>query len=285
MARAGKKGEISVKGLQRLAILLGFLIFLVVVVVFLLAWRLNDLVKMGMEEGIPPVTGTRVTVGEVSISPLSGRGELGHFILYNPEGFSTAPAISIDHIAVQLQLNSLFENVIVIPEVSIEGAQVLYEFGPGGSNIKKIKAHVRKVLGTTREKKEKGEETKVIIDHFVMKEGKVGVMTSLFKKEPVILVLPPIELRDIGRKEGGVTREEAIQQILDQLGVTLEKTVAANQGLLEELKDKIGGLLSEGSEKVGELIEGGKEKVEEVLQNEKVKGAAEKLKGLFKRGE
>ncbi len=199
------------------------ILFVVAVVAVVIGggYWLNDAAKAGIERVGPEVTGTPVQVGSVSLSPFSGSGSLTGLVIANPEGYKTDGAIKVGHASVKIELGSLLEDVIVIPEIIVDGAELTYELGGKGSNIGAIQKHINEVLGAEPSEG----ETKVIIDKFKLTSATVRVSASLLKGKAKTFSMPDIELTDIGRKSGGETVSEAAAQVLQPITQGALKTV------------------------------------------------------------
>ncbi len=221
-----------VKKLVIIAIVL--LIIAVIAAVMILPSYLNGIVEQGIETYGPQATGTAVTVEKVDLAPFSGAGSVTSFVVANPEGFHTDGAIKVGEASIKLDPGTLLKEVVVINDISIDGAELTYELGGKGSNIGVIQKHIESVLGKGGESDES--QTKVVIDRFSLKNCTVRVGATLLKGKAKTINLPDIELKDIGRKSAGITAVEAAAQVMNHVIGQASKAVIANGINLPDIK-------------------------------------------------
>lgn len=252
------------KLLVRIIIVAVVLLVIAVVAVFL---SLNSIVKKGVETVGPQVTKVKITLGGVSLSPLSGSGRLSDLFVGNPEGFKTESAIKVGDISVSVNVGSVMGDTIVINSVKIKAPEITFEGGLGGNNISKILDNVTAATGGSKpaEKDAKAEPAKsggkkLIIKDLVIEDAKLHASLTGFGGKDLTLPLPPLHLTDIGAKENGVTAGEAIKQTLTPL--------------LASVTDAVKNGIANVGKGVGEA---GKE------AGAQLNKATEGLKGLFKK--
>ena len=83
-------------------------------VYFLGATALNNGIKHGVETVGPKVTETSVTLAEVNISVLSGKGTLKNLNVGNPSGFKNENIFALGQIDIEVDRKSLFSDRIII---------------------------------------------------------------------------------------------------------------------------------------------------------------------------
>jgi len=244
----------------RIALVLVVLLFVAIVAVFL---SLNSIVKKGVETVGPEVTKVKITLGGVSISPLSGSGRLSDLFVGNPEGFKTESAIKVGDINVSVDMGSVMGDTIIINSVKIKDPEITFEGGLSGNNISKILDNVTAATGggkpaETTEPAKPGK--KLIIKDLTVEGAKLHASLTLLGGRELTLPLPTLHLTDIGTKENGVTAGEAIEQTLTPL--------------LASITDAVKNGISSIGKGVGEL---GNE------AGNQLNKAAEGIKGLFKK--
>ncbi len=240
--------------MKRLLIALVVVVVLVGGVFGILFLNLNSLIKTGIETAGTEALGVSVTVEDVSVSLLNGQGRISGLRVANPDGYEGPYAIAVAGLSIDLDPGSLTTDVIVIREILIDGAEVRYEGNLIDSNIQTLQ-RAASGEGESAADESGAASTRVRIDHLMIRDTRVGVHVSMLK-DPLSLVLPLVEISDIGKDEP-MTASETILRIL--------KTV--NQSLVPLIRENLPGLedrLKEMGEKVGDKI-------------------GEKLKGLFKR--
>ncbi len=233
------------------------LIALVLVVVF---FSLNSIVKKGVETLGPEMTRVDVRLGSADISPFSGGGRLSQLFVGNPEGFKTPSAIQMGDIKVGVKVSSVLKDVIVINEINIQAPEITLEGGLSGNNLSKILDNVsgadekqKAAPAATGAKKEK----KFCVKELVIDGGKINLSLdmSILGGKPATIPLPSIHLQNIGTEDNGVTAAELVKDIMKPLldGVldAAKKEIASGGKGLENLgkggvndaKKAVGGVI------------------------------------------
>lgn len=229
-------------------------LLLVVVFVFLIS-NLDSIIEVAVEEEGSAVTQVQVTLGEADISPASGKGALRNLVVANPKGYKTPTAFSLGEVAVDIDIGTLANDVVVINAITVTKPQITYEIGgKAGTNLDAIRRNVANYLGpatkdgkTPAGKAEKGGDgPKFIIRNLYVRDGSVSVSAVGLGGKKLTAGLPDIHLKDIGKKSGGASPGEVIEQLLDEVGGGAGKSVASL-----DLK----GLLNSGGKAVGGVAE------------------------------
>ena len=193
---------------------------------------------------VPNYTGTEFNIEKFNINPYSGTILIKGIRLSNPDGFGSSPAFSLDDFNAQIDIGSLFSDTIIIRELSINGSFVSYYSNKGENNFDIILSNFKNATAAEKEnaegsseskKAEKSSKKKVIIEHLKIADTRVKLMKSDVMPA---LVLPSLELKDIGRKSNGATLEEAWTQIANSV---MNSMSSAGDGL-----GMLGGLLGDG---------------------------------------
>lgn len=209
------------------------LVVLVLAAVLVVGFKLGSMIKAGVETVGPKFTGGPVTLEKAFVRPFSGKGRLQGLVIGNPKGYETPSAFELGEVAVKLDVGSLTGDTILIENIYIEGPEITFEKSLKKSNIAQILESVsggdsENAPAEAEEEKpekapaEEAEGKKVIINHVLLKGAKVKLSTGLLMGKAVTLSLPPIELNDIGKEQGGASFSEAISEILTAIldGVT-----------------------------------------------------------------
>ncbi|MBT7300231.1 MAG: hypothetical protein HN849_11990, partial [Victivallales bacterium] len=106
--------------MKKLLFLFVILVVLIVVGVAALYISMGRIIKAGVETVGPKVTKCDVTVGDISVSPFSGKVVIRNLVVKNPEGFSDSDAFSLGEVRVRVQPKSLFSDRIIVEEVYID---------------------------------------------------------------------------------------------------------------------------------------------------------------------
>lgn len=208
----------------------GVAVAVIIAAVVLVVLNLGSLIKTAVETYGPPITKTDVRLGSADISVLSGSGSLDDFFLGNPKGFSMPSAMECDTIRVSVVTDSLTSDTIVIDEIYVDGPVISYEKKGNTDNFQTIVNNIKKTVASekkTEEAKpaaeekttETGSEKKIVINNFIVKNGKINVGGSLLKvfgDKGMGIDMPDIHLKDIG-KDQDTSPAEAFSQILAEM--------------------------------------------------------------------
>ena len=197
------------------------------IVFFLSGNPLGQLVKMAIEEFGPKMTQAEVSVGAVNISASDGEGSIAGLKLGNPKGFKTTHALKADRIALSLEPSSLTKDVVLIRKIALDGPHIIYEKNDNGvTNFDAIQRNIEQYLGTSGSKskdnsEKSGDTKKMIIESFSVRNAKVSYSGLM----DVDINLPDIELRDIGKKTGGVDASNLAKAIVSELNARIMQAV------------------------------------------------------------
>jgi len=267
----------------------GCLILLIVIAVGAAIYYMDNIIREAVVRVVPEVTGTEVALDSVNVSLLNGSASLEGLLIGNPDGYSDPNAFSLGEIAVDLDLASLREDVILIHRIYITAPEVSYENLGEIDNFRQILANVNERLGGSDseavEEETQGQQKKIIIEQFVFKDGIVGVKHPLLPSAASV-PLPDLELVDIGKKTNGTTAKEAAAQIFQQISDATVKAVTGSQ-LIEQARAKLEQFEAEArakvDEKLNEIIDNNLDgKVQEQLESLGVETDADSLKELIK---
>ncbi len=239
------------KPAKTLAVVVTTLLLLALVGVLLLG-QLDRLIKHGVEETGPQLTGTPVSLARADVSVFSGDGALTGLQIRNPEGFATPYAFDLSAISLALDLKSLGQDVIIIREIHIDGAKLVTELAANGqNNLKIIRDHARRMVDDAGRGSETADTSTTPAPRFVIKSFKF-TNAQLQAVAPALgldktLTLPDIALVDIGAKSNGATASEAAEQVL---GPVINAAIQQARteflgGQAEQLKQKISDKLLE----------------------------------------
>jgi uncharacterized protein involved in outer membrane biogenesis len=222
------------------------------------------------------VMGVPVKVKEVRISPRDGKGSVRGLEIGNPTGFSAPRAARLGEIRVEIDPTTLREPVVRIRELYVDTPAITYERGNKTTNLeviqKNIEAYVR---GQTPEAPPRGqtpeappgkagkspgsvpgsessvpglEKRRFIIDRLAIKAARVTMTNPALKGQGLSFDLPDIEIRDLGKRQGGVTASEAAAAVTSTLQNRIAQRALTNidtlrKGGVEGALDALKGLL------------------------------------------
>ena len=210
---------------------IGMLVVLVIVGgVWWLSRSLDSQVASAIRTYGSDIAGVSVSLSSASIAVADGTATLRGLVVGNPQGFKTAHALSLDEISLKLDIASLTKDVIRIKEISIIKPDVTYEYASVGSNLDVIQRHAERYvaehMGGKRESRQAEPGKKLVIDRVYIKNGAVNVSAESLNGKAVVVPLPELQLKDIGKRSNGATVGEAMKKILG----TLTQSVTASVG-------------------------------------------------------
>jgi len=239
-------------------------VLLIIVALTMIGVYLNSIIKAGVEAVGPKITGTTVKLDAVDLFPFSGQGRLKGLVVGNPPGFQAERAFKLADAKVKVDLKSALSDKLIIEEILIDGPEITYEGGPSGSNISKIQENVA-AFGKSVAPKEAAEsksqrrdptQKKVQINHFIVKNAQLNASTSMLKGKTLMIPMPDIHLKDIGKDSGGVTVQTAAAEIFAAVNKSVVQSVASSGKLLEKAAEAAGEAAKNIGGEAGKTIEG-----------------------------
>ncbi len=213
--------------------ILGGILGVAILIVLVVMFRLNTIVKSGIEEIGTEMTGTAVTVDRIIISPFSGKGQIRGFRVANPEGYDHEYAFEVDDFTIELEILSVFSKEVMVNELVITTPAIVMEQKLLGNNINSILGNIRSVsAGETTDKQ-------LVIERFLLTDGTVDMYMDIGGERSVHAEIETIELSDLGR--GG--EQEAVENIIQEIAERIAREalrVAAQHGgeeVLDALRD------------------------------------------------
>lgn len=207
----------------------------IVLVVFLLIlggtlfWlhnNLDGLVKSAIEKYGSQMTGVRVRVASVEIRAAQGEGIVRGLVVGNPPGFKAPYALKVGKIEMGIDISSIAKPVVLIKKIDVDAPEVIYERGNGTTNFDAIEKHIAKHAGPSGgnaggEKNAK----KLIVGQLSIRGPRVKATAPFMNGRTVLVDLPGITLRNIGRSEGGVPPGKLGEKVGEALKDRLEASV------------------------------------------------------------
>jgi hypothetical protein len=236
---------------KKFLIIVGGLLALLLVVFIGLEFFLGSIVTAGVNSLGPKLTGTKVELAGAHISPLTGSGTLTGLTVGNPAGWSSGNAFSLGEVHISLRPLSLFGNHIVIDEIIIDQPEFLYETKFVSSNIGDLLKQIEEATGgkkSTEPAAKNGQPLKLEIRHFKLTRGKVTVGVG---PTAVPLLMPPIELNDLGTKEGGITPGQLTVAVMTSVTGGI---IDATRDAAGKIGSTMGAAAGDTAKKAGESI-------------------------------
>lgn len=213
---------------------------------------LDRVAQTVVEQGGSRALGVPLRVESMAVSPFSGRVAIGDLRVANPEGFSDQPLFRLDSGTVALRLGSLFEDVLEVPEVTLDGLNVRVERVDNATNLGQIAERLGGNGGEST-----GEPTRLRIGYLRITgvEAEVDLGREPGESGRFSMELAPVEIQNLGDDTNGITVAGLVERIT---ATVIEQVQAA-------VAKRIQG---EVKKEAGEAVERGKEKLEERLREE-----------------
>jgi len=210
--------------MKKLLIIGAGLIVIIIIVLAIGLSKLGPVIKTAVNTYGPQLTKTELSLGDVSISLLSGKVELKDFLLGNPRGFTSPEALSVGKIFIDIDSKSITKDTIVIHTIEVLAPAITYERGRRTDNFKTIINNVNSYSGSADSKnatspKEPSSEAgkKILIEDFILKQGTVTLATTLKGGKSISTRLPDIHLTNIGGAGQGASPQQVTQEIFKAL--------------------------------------------------------------------
>ena len=180
------------------------------------------------------MTGVSVDVDKVGIALADGRGEIGGLVIGNPRGYKGPHAFKLGSIVLALDKSSDTADVVVIKELTIDAPDIVYDKGEDGSNVEAIQRNIDEYGKTHFGGEEKGQAEKgdaaakrFIIESLQIRNGKIRLTGR-----DTVMDLPPVQLRNVGKSQGGMTGGEIAGMVVKQM--TQATVASAARALAQE---------------------------------------------------
>jgi hypothetical protein len=188
----------------------------------------------------PQVLGVPVKVHGAHISVLDGTGHVDGLDIGNPAGFDAPQAARVGEIAVALDPLSLKGPVVHVASLAVSNAAITYERGDNGANLDAIRRHIRQYVegGPAAGGKASGgggaPKHRYIVDRLTISGVHVTVTYAALRGQGITFDLPDVELRDVGRAQGGATAGEVANEVTGVLEQKIAQKLLTRIDLLRE---------------------------------------------------
>ena len=273
-----------------------------VVVVVGAYFYVDAIAKKAVERGGEMALGVPTNLDDIHISLWGGEAELSGLRISNPPGFSAPTFLDLGAGDIAVSLKSLLDNTVRIPRIRMSGIRINLEQADNKNNIEPLLARAKSMSGQAGEKAPQpagGGEKKFIVEYFTLDDVQLNADLNLFgQTSKVNLVLPKIELRNLGAAEQGLPMAELVQQVVQvvlntarassvQLSPELAKLLAGELGGLDTIRGEVVGkaraqvekAVSELQEKLPAQLPAGSEKLLEEKTGDLLKGVGDLLGG------
>ena len=220
----------------------------------IVAWNSLDLlVRAALLHWGPDVTGVKLGVDRVDLSPIDGRGRIQGLELGNPPGFSAPRAARFGELRIAVDPSTLRSDVVVVRELAIESLEVTYERGDRASNLDAIQRSIEAYARGSRAPDAGGsdgaakDKRRFVIERLSIQKVRVLMTSRGLAGQGLTFDMPDVELRDVGRGRG-VTASEAAAIVASTLQQKIAVRVLTNiealrRGGLDGAIDALRGLV------------------------------------------
>lgn len=208
---------------------------------------LGVVVKYALEHYGPEVLGVSVQVRDATISPRDGRGVVRGLEIGTPTGFNAPRTARVGEIRVDLDPGTLSGPIVRIHSLVVESPVITYERGDHGTNLEAIQRNIQAYIAgsggpsSTRPAQAKSGKRKYVVDRIALTGAKVTMTNPGLHGQGITFDLPDLELRDVGKRQGGLTPSEIGNVVVDELQARIAQKLLTHLDLLR--KGGLGGAL------------------------------------------
>jgi hypothetical protein len=144
---------------------------------------------------------------------------------------------------------------VVIRDILVQSPEIAYELRDGTNNLeairRNIEAYVQRAGGDAAAQEAAGRKApgrRYVIGRITLRDARVTMTNPLLKGGGLTFALPDIDLRDVGKRAGGVSAAEAARIVTSAIVARIAQSVLTNaealrRGGLEGARDALRGLL------------------------------------------
>jgi hypothetical protein len=238
-------------------------IFLVAVLGGLTYWffeNLDDFIKSYMVEYGSKMTKTDVEVDSVKTDISKGEILINRIGIENPKGFSNNEAFEVKKVKININKETLNQDVIEIPLVLINNPEIIYEYNGKKTNFNVLKDNIqnyqknvnnsssgKKISQVTENKKTKENNNKKSSKTFFIKELKIvdleiKARVSSIKKDFLNKKIPLIVIKNIGSETKGASPEFILESVILKIDDNLE-TVFDFKSLKTDIRNNVNKII------------------------------------------
>lgn len=255
--------------------IVGVSLAVLVVVLSLVLWRIGSIIESSINTAIPIVLGVPASVESVDVSVLRGKVDIKDLEIGNPEGYDSPYMFHMDLLKLDIAMRDLFKKQVHINKIHIIGPHVWYHQKLTSNNISDF---LKQLPGGDKEDKpkkdKKGKDSEpitVVIDHFLLDEGTLGVKAGVGLEMP----LAKVELFDLG-KDGAFIPLQAVRILVSAVLDSIVHAVGSIGGAALDATGAVGDAAVKGVSVVGDAAVKGASAVGGAA----VKGAGAVVKGI-----
>jgi hypothetical protein len=206
------------------------------------------------------MTKTDVEVDSVKTDISKGEILINRVGIENPKGFSNNEAFEVKKVKININKETLNQDVIEIPLVLINNPEIIYEYNGKKTNFNVLKDNIqnyqknvnnsssgKKISQVTENKKTKENNDKKSSKTFFIKELKIvdleiKARVSSIKKDFLNKKIPLIVIKNIGSETKGASPEFILESVILKIDDNLE-TVFDFKSLKTDIRNNINKII------------------------------------------
>ena len=222
--------------------------------------NLDDFIKSYMVEYGSKMTKTDVEVDSVKTDISKGEILINRIGIENPKGFSNNEAFEVKKVKININKETLNQDVIEIPLVLINNPEIIYEYNGKKTNFNVLKDNIqnyqknvnnsssgKKISQVTENKKTKKNNDKKSSKTFFIKELKIvdleiKARVSSIKKDFLNKKIPLIVIKNIGSETTGASPEFILESVILKIDDNLE-TVFDFKSLKTDIRNNVNKII------------------------------------------
>jgi len=207
--------------------------------------NLDAIVKRAIQHYGSQMTQARVHVDAVQLRGTDGIGIVRGLTVGNPAGFRSDHALKVGVIEVEVDVHTITDAVVVIKRIVIDSPDVIYEKGDTLTNFDAIQQNIARALASgspSAGAAPSSPQRKLIVDELVIRHAHAQAIAPALLGKSVSATLPDVNLRHLGRAEGGLTPAQLGQVVARALSQRLVTSLGFDKAL-RSLGDRVKGLL------------------------------------------
>lgn len=248
------------------------LLVVLVVAAGVMLYCVDSMAKNAIEYGGSEALGVATTLDKVNISLFGGTASLKDLNIANPSGFKEKTFLGLGTGEFDVSLGSLTGDTVVIPKVRFADILVNLEQKNKQNNIEPILNKIKAISGSGGEAKPAASSSdsgkKFILEYLAIEDVEVNAVLEIIGQTANInMVLPKIELRDLGKDKGGLPMPELVQKVVQViLDAVAKSSGSLSPDLAKLLNGQLAGLDTVKAEMIGKATAEVDKKAKEVQE-------------------
>lgn len=267
-----------------------FKLFVVLVVLVVIAvagafYYVDAIAEKAIERGGEMALGVPTQLDEVNISLWGGEASLSGLQIANPHGFSEATFMGLGRGDAAVSIGSLMSDTVRLPRIRLSNIRINLEQRGKKNNIQPLLARAKSMSGGSgggsgAGTAQQGGGKKFIVEYFSLEDVQVkAALDVVGQTSSVNLVLPKIELRNLGAKEQGLPMPELIQKVVQAVLSAVENSSGRfSPALARLLQGELSDLDTLSTEVVGQARAQVEKAVSELKDKVDVEGTLDQVK-------